>query len=92
MNRLFFDLVKPLGAIATAILAWTFVSSVPVQSRSLSNSAISPHQTTSFTNRDETPHDIYTHFAFKLFSTIHQQQSQENIFISPASITNALAM
>lgn len=92
MNRLFFDFGKPLGAIATAILAWTFVSSIPVQSRSLSNSSTSPNQTTTLANRDETPHDIYTQFAFKLFSTIHQQQSQENIFISPASITNALAM
>ncbi len=92
MNRLFFNLGQPLGAIASAILVLAFVASVPVQSRSLSNSAISPNQTTSLTNLDETTLDIYTRFAFKLFSRIHQQQTQENIFISPASITNALAM
>lgn len=91
MNKLFFDFGQPLGAIATAILAWTLVTSVPVQSCSLSNSSTSPNQTASLTNLDETT-SIYTPFAFKLFSTIQQQQSQENIFISPASITNALAM
>ena len=91
MNRLFFDFGKPLGAIATAILAGILVTSVPVLSRSLSHSSTSQNQTASLTNLDETT-SIYTHFAFKLFSTIQQQQSQENIFISPASITNALAM
>ncbi len=91
MNRLFFDFGKPLGAIATAILAGAFVTSVPVQSCSLSNSSTPPNQSDSLTNLDETT-SIYTHFAFKLFSTIQQQQRQENIFISPASITNALAM
>ncbi|MDT9184728.1 serpin family protein [Limnospira sp. PMC 289.06] len=34
----------------------------------------------------------YTGFAFRLFSRVYQHQNQENIFISPASITNALAM
>ncbi|MBS0015058.1 MAG: serpin family protein [Arthrospira sp. SH-MAG29] len=34
----------------------------------------------------------YTGFAFRLFSHVYQHQNQENIFISPASITNALAM
>lgn len=34
----------------------------------------------------------YTNFALKLFSQIHEEQAKQNIFISPVSITNALAM
>jgi serpin B len=36
--------------------------------------------------------EAYTEFAFKLFSQLSERQEQQNIFISPASITTALSM
>ncbi len=55
-------------------------------------SDLSAHQTTENMRINYQVAAAYTGFAFKLFDHVYQHQSQENIFISPASITNALAM
>ncbi|QJB27219.1 serpin family protein [Limnospira fusiformis] len=75
-------------AVMVAVSGWA-VDQIP---DSHLTSDLSAHQTTENMRINYQVAAAYTGFAFKLFDHVYQHQSQENIFISPASITNALAM
>jgi serine protease inhibitor len=93
MHKLSWMWGKKLGAIATTTLVLAIVFAPQVHHRPVQSFSFPRRNSPSAKpSRDQTTRDIYTQFAFNLFSTLQQQQSQENIFISPASISNALAM